>query len=964
MNRWSLITALSFIIFLFIGCGKGGNSPVVPLAENDIANLEAQTGPVTTVLGYYDVYFDPETGRFDIADDRTAAFTLNIVPLLNKMNIPKNGITFDNIVIHNDDPTILGVDVKFTVYHPFPGYDQFDAYDMRGVVIGNGSQTLEYGNLQVGKQGTDLWMKNADGYTRWFNPTEFTTENIFGYMPGGWQNSEGNAQLNPYKYYAKDLQNDDDLWNFLTGPYNWDGVFESGNGRVMELEFPMPPVGKGLYFGYAVVVAWEDQGLTGPFHPYHVAEPVAISANVTPDIWFDGTNTGGDLIVDFDLFAWENQPDTIKIESSVLDQVETFDAASIGTPVSDNVTSYSISSPASELTTSQGHYLWVIAEDTSENYSNGMTGMPHADGPLAAFWRFDVPVSDTAENTSPEINGITDDVDPVGLNLELNDSFSLVTYIVDYTDPDVGQTHMIEWFIEDSTATGPTDPPDAMPFDWSDKPYGDYQIWVTVDDGFGPVTGGPYLVSRTGWARTWGAGNQDRGYGLVVDHEGSVYVTGSYYSNCDFDPGPGTDFHNSNGNRDTFISKFDSSGNFQWVRTWDDSASFGGGAQDITCDSDNNIYVSGYFFGNNVDFDPGPGVDLHSYHGGGGDPYVTVFNSNGDFIWARTWGSDEASFASVALGVSVDSAHNVYVAGNWWGTGDFDPGPGELILSSNTEQWDAFITKFNSTGEHQWAYLIGGTLLDMAYGCHVDANDDVYVTGYYCETVDFDPGPDEVLHNDATEGDNFLWKLDGDGNHLWSRAFGNGYPFRMANDSANNIYVCGNFEGTAQFDPDGGTTLITPDGARDTFINVFAENGDWLYVKTWDSIATGDSTGGYVGIGMWIDGSDNIYTAAHFTGTADVDPGPDVVEKVSNGDRDCLVTKFDPSGDFLWGNAFGGTSIDDCTMVSVDDITGNIYATGWFFNSVDFDPGDYEDFHSVIGSLDVFLVRYKQDGYL
>ena len=965
MNRWFSIGVLIMAILLMSGCGKGGGDPVAPLTvDNPVGQdvNDSNGGPYTSLLGYYDIYFDPGSETFEIAENRTTAFTLNIVPLLNRMTIPMNGITFDNIVVHTDDPAILGVDVQFTVYHPFPGYEQYQAYDLRGVVIGDGTDVLEYGGITVGRQETDLWMKNADGFTQWFNPTDFTVENIFGYMPHGWQNYQGNAQLNPYKYYAKSLQQDDDLWTFLTGAYNWDGVFESGNGRTMELEFPLPPDGIGLFFGYAVVVAWEDQGETGPYVPYHVTEPVAISANVTPDIWYDGINTGGDLIVDFDLFAWEEQPDTIKIESSVLDNIAEFDAMAIGTPVSDTVTSYSISTPADDLVTTEGHYLWVIAENTDKNYSNGMTGLPYADGPLATFFRFDVPVSDSSDNTPPVINGITDDIDPEGLNTEINDNYSEVTYIVDFTDPDTDQTHTIEWFIEDDAATQPTDPPDAMPFDWTDMPYGDYQIWVKVDDGFGAVTGGPYQVRRTGWARTWGAGNQDRGYCVVVGNDGYIYVTGNFYYNCDFDPGDGEEFYNSGGNRDSFVSKFDSSGDFHWARTWGGNVSFGGSAQDIACDSDNNVYITGHFFGNDVDFDPGGGEDLHSYHGGGGDPYVTVFDSDGNHLWAETWGSDEDSLASVGLGVSVDSYHNVYVAGDWWGTGDFDPGDGELILTSNADRWDAFITKFNSTGEHQWAYLIGGTLFDMSYGCHVDANDDVYVTGYFCETVDFDPSLGEDFHTADIEGNNFLWKLDGDGGHLWSRAFGNGYPFRMANDSSNNIYVCGNFSTTAQFDPDGGTASISPNGARDCFINVFNQNGDWQYVKTWDSIAAGDSTGGYVGVGMWIDGSDNIYAAGHFTSTADVDPGTDIVEKVSNGDRDGFVTKFDPSGNFLWCNTFGSTSTDDCTMVSVDEATGNIYATGWFLGVVDFDPGDFEDIHTANGSLDAFLVRYRQDG--
>jgi len=228
--------------------------------------------------------------------------------------------------------------------------------------------------------------------------------------------------------------------------------------------------------------------------------------------------------------------------------------------------------------------------------------------------------------------------------------------------------------------------------------------------------------------------------------------------------------------------------------------------------------------------------------------------------------------------------------------------------------------------------------------------------------VDFDPGPGTDTHNGTTEGNNFLWKLDAYGNELWARAFGNGYTFRLAIDSSNNIYVRGSYWGSAQFDPDGGTQLLTANGDTDDFYNVFAENGDWLSVKTWGSVATGGTGPSYVGTAIWIDSSDNIYAGGCIAGTVDVDPGPGEVLRVSNGDIDGYVTKFDPLGKFLWCNSFGGDSVDETTMVAVDDATGAVYATGWFFNQCDFDPGPGEDIHIDHGVLDAFLVKYLPDG--
>ena len=397
MNRLTLFaTIIGLGLFLTMGCSAGGGNSVLPATTplTPIVNNSGQATGGNFMLGYYDIYFDIENGSFEAAANRSADFTLNIVAFLNQMTIPMNGITFDQIVIHNDDPSFIGVDVEFSIYHPFPGFDQYNAYDLRGVVIGNGADVLEYGNLRTSLHGTDLWMKNPDGYTRWFNPTEFTTDLIFGYTPGGFQNLAGGANVNPYKYYGKHLDWDGNLWSYLTEGETFDGVFESGTGRKMELEFPMPPEGIGIMFGYAVVVCWEEQGPTGPYTPYHIPEAVAASVTQTPDVWYDGDtgNSGGNLILDIDLFGWEYQPSTVKIDSSVLDGIAEFDYDTYAAPGGDHYSTWHVDAAATPLTSDEDHDYWVIAEYGGFDYKNGLPDIPSADGPLAAFFRYECQV--------------------------------------------------------------------------------------------------------------------------------------------------------------------------------------------------------------------------------------------------------------------------------------------------------------------------------------------------------------------------------------------------------------------------------------------------------------------------------------------------------------------------------------------------------------------------------------------
>ncbi|MCK4720712.1 hypothetical protein KAU08_08635 [bacterium] len=498
MNRWTIIAPVIVIVaFVIIGCSKGTGSAV----STEIANSPNEgtipgrdqrisSGSKNFLLGYYDVYFDPTEGTFEAVENRTAGFTLNMVPLLNNMSSPLNGIMFENIVLNADVPGILGVDVDFRIFHPAPTMDRYFVYDVIGVIIGDGDQTLKYEKLSVAKRYTDLWMKNADGYTRWFNPSEFTAENIFGYIPGGFQNYAGDATVNPYKYYAAGLDPGEDPWEVLTGTNPKESRFHTGDSRTMELEFVLLPYGLGIRFGYAVVFCWEEQGI-GPYHPYHRDEAIAASVTLTDDIYYDGVESGGDLILDIELFAWENQPDTLWIDSSVLQSIEQFDAPAIGQPVSEHISTYHIEIPTKPLCDLDDHEVWVIAESNDYDYSNN-SGFPCADGPLAAFYRYIFDIADQPYNHLPVIHEIYDDISGQGNGYltPIPDGISMpLTYSVDYTDAD-SDTCTFNWYctVKDIPLNEMTDEVGNLencPMDWFSPQFGhgEWDLYARVDDG-------------------------------------------------------------------------------------------------------------------------------------------------------------------------------------------------------------------------------------------------------------------------------------------------------------------------------------------------------------------------------------------------------------------------------------------------------------------------------------------------
>jgi len=323
------------------------------------------------------------------------------------------------------------------------------------------------------------------------------------------------------------------------------------------------------------------------------------------------------------------------------------------------------------------------------------------------------------------------------------------------------------------------------------------------------------------WCVTWGGTLDDRCGAVCVDGSSGVNVAGYFQDTVDFDPQAPSDPHTSSGGIDIFLSKFDTDGNYHWVRTW------GGSGQDSACniinDGDNNIYIAGYFQ-STVDFDPGAGSDQHSSHGDD-DAYLCKFDTEGLFLWARTWG---ASDEDIGFHVGWDGLLNLYVSGSFRGSVDFDPGAGTETRTANGYN-DAFLSKFDLNGTFQWVRAWGSSYYDVASGVAA-ADDNIYVTGYFSNTVDFDPGPGVDNHSSVGEYDAFLGKFDSGGDFKWTHTWGAGgwdKGSRVTVDDAGNCYGTGYAGGTIDFDPGPGVDDHTSNGNVDCYVIKILPDGYW-----------------------------------------------------------------------------------------------------------------------------------------
>lgn len=444
-----------------------------------------------------------------------------------------------------------------------------------------------------------------------------------------------------------------------------------------------------------------------------------------------------------------------------------------------------------------------------------------------------------------------------------------------------------------------------------------------------------------------GTGNTS-GTSLAVGASGDIYVAGSFGGTTDFHPGPYLFDLTALGEFDIFVMKLDAGGNFLWAKrigaTGDDYA------EAIVLDAFENIYITGTFIGN-VDFDPGPGsFNLTSI--GGYNSFVCKLDAAGNFVRAEQTGGSVIVFGS---DLTLDEMGNVYTTGQFQGTADFDPGAGIFNLHS-LGNFDVYIRKSDTDGNLIWVRQIGGVAHIYSRSISVDALGNVYTTGRFQGTVDFDPGPAEFNLTAIGNYDIFISKLDSSGNFVWAKQMGGaGADFGgSVVDASGNVYTTGRFRETADFDPGAGEYYFQSSGGFDAFISRLGPSGNLIWARQISGPADIYSNS------ISVDATGSIYAVGRFGATADFGPEPEEIHLTSSGNSDIFICKLDSSGNFLWVKQMDGTDRGSPNHLTLD-ASGHIYTTGWFSGTVDFDPDTSAVFSlTATGLADGFVSKLPQ----
>jgi hypothetical protein len=361
-------------------------------------------------------------------------------------------------------------------------------------------------------------------------------------------------------------------------------------------------------------------------------------------------------------------------------------------------------------------------------------------------------------------------------------------------------------------------------------------------------------------------------------------------------------------------------------------------------DAAGDIYVVGRFR-ETADFDMDAGVTNLS-SASNYDGFVAKYDLNGAFIWAMNLGATTTGVSenTITHDIAVDGNGDIIIVGEYRGLNvDFAPRGGNATLLTSTNSGgvlDGFIAKYNTLGQCIWAMGMGSnSSSDELLGVEVDAANNIYITGRLDDNlgsgININPlGTAHLLNTSNNSNDAVLIKYDPNGIHQWDLSIGNtgidyGYDVHVV---GNLVYLGGRFQGiNTDFNPLGTSILRTSVGSYDAFLAQYnTANGlcNWAVsygstgseeVKEIDTDATGD-----------------VYVIGAFQNSVDLDPGAGTNTVVSNGSNDIYLAKFNTSGTHVWGFGIGGASIDYGYDISVDG--ANVYATGKFRQTADFDP--------------------------
>lgn len=484
------------------------------------------------------------------------------------------------------------------------------------------------------------------------------------------------------------------------------------------------------------------------------------------------------------------------------------------------------------------------------------------------------------------------------------------------------------------------------------------------------------------WASNIGGGDYDVGHTIRVDSNGNVYVAGQFRSTVSFDPNSNNFDFTAGTFGDAFLQKYDADGNFLWAKIF--ASDYGSERPLLEVDQNNDVYISAQFKGT-IDLDPGPGEDLRTFDTGFNNVYLVKLNSDGDYVWGKSFEQITSNQSIDSNELKVDSKGNILLAGEYQGVMDFNFDESQEFLI-DPDGVDGYLLKVDNNGNFIWAKIFEGSFNGLYINTiGFDSEDNIIAAGAFRgnNNTDFDPGPGvfNMSSPNVNNIDLFVLKLDEDGNFIWAKkATGSGEDdvsmiandrvTSVAIDANDDIYITGYFRNAIDFDSsspsfslDSGTDgCHNCAGFNTSFYGKMNSDGDMLWVK---QLGGGNYYGGLVSNVVYYHtgnvlqfNNNNLLIGFTFRGSLQYQvEGSSNFYAGNSSRRGVALFQLDPTnGDFL--SDYIVDNFDANSYLNYMVLDGNkLYATGLFDNDLFLDATT-----SVVSNNDDGY--YSQDAYV
>lgn len=369
-------------------------------------------------------------------------------------------------------------------------------------------------------------------------------------------------------------------------------------------------------------------------------------------------------------------------------------------------------------------------------------------------------------------------------------------------------------------------------------------------------------------------------------------------------------------------------------------------AMDICYDNTGNIISTGYIAGSTVF---SSGVILNSNSNGNPDIYISKSNAFGQIIWAKKAGG---SGSDRGLSVKSDANGNIYITGFYYGVATF----GTYTLTSVNNSQDGFLAKLDANGNFVWAQSFGGNLAEWGNAIAVDELGNVIITGQFQGSSTFSSTTLTSMINPNTflpSFDVFTAKYNSTGNLVWVNKGSAKYDDRgldIITDNLNNIYVCGQFSDTVQFQNTHNNQIMN----ASFFIKYNAAGQEQWFRK-----ASGVFSIPY---SMIMDNNNKIYVTGDFQGTYTYfgNTGNSFINGTYT--NKAFLMKIDNNGNFIWGKSESSSNYVSGKQVALD-AQQDPYIFGEFGCTMNeysdaYGPGIFNS----IGFGDLFITKYNNSG--